>query len=347
MRAALAGEARSSPGCGSPTSCAGSRRREREGAVGRRLADYSGEERASPAAAPTRPEPTDPTTQEVSHVRSRPGRARGEPARRPARDRLGALDRRLPPASPGRADRRDPGPAAPREPPETTTGDARAEATDAVPEPLSPRRRRREGRRRRAAAEAEAPPAACGDGPSRDPRGGQQLDAPREEARDARGGARGRAARAGGRRGGRSSCFPAARGSSASIRRSPPTTTSTYPRHRSGAASSSPATASAAHAARRDAPSGSRRWSGWTRSTVGPPPSWPTACDSTTSRGVPGAAARARADTDASRRRARGADRPWLSCHDRRPAPAPARRSCCAGWPPLWPGRRASSCGWR
>ena len=42
-----------------------------------------------------------------SDVRARPSSARSQPARRPTRDRLGALDRRLPSASPPRADRRD------------------------------------------------------------------------------------------------------------------------------------------------------------------------------------------------------------------------------------------------
>ena len=93
------------------------------------------------------------TAKEVPHVRARPCRARREPARRPTRDRLGAVDRRLPPAAPRRlidailAQAGRASDAAPR--PRTTNrrGPTAAEA-EPTSEPSHRRRRRRAGDRR-------------------------------------------------------------------------------------------------------------------------------------------------------------------------------------------------------
>ena len=202
-----------------------------------------------------------------------------EPARRSPRDRLRAVDRRIPPPAQGRADRRDPHP-----PGRTTPRPRRARATkprEAAPRPTDEREAEAPACRRRRAGEAEAErederatsePAAPAARAPRRPRparaarsdGRRRGDerrrrrrrprapasAPRaSERRSAEPEERERRATARrGRRGRRRAARRTARGSSASARPSPPTTTSTSPPRRSSAASSCPATGSRAQA---------------------------------------------------------------------------------------------------
>ena len=153
-------------------------------ATGRPL--VSGSE--SPVAGPTRPEPTDPLTRRNLHVDPGPRRAGRQPAGRPPRAGVRALDRRLPPSAQGRADRRDPRPPGRRG---RVRGGGRRRAI-----------RLRGGRgRARAAEEGEVEPSAAEEADGRADRepprkaDGRATEPPTEE----RAGARRRRGRRGGR----------------------------------------------------------------------------------------------------------------------------------------------------
>ena len=283
-----------------------------------------------------------------------PRRPRGQPARRPARDRLGARHRRLPPPAQGRADRRDPR----RQVRRLRRADPRPPRSARAPR--APRRPRPRRAGTPPTSEAEAAPrravAAAATSSTRPPRSRRAPAAPRAAAPARDAGPLDEADRAAATAADRAATRPTAdaatrrRGRRRAARQrlglrarvaaaSPPTTTSTSPPPRCAAASSSPATASPARCAAARARSATRRSCASTPSTARRPRRSPRA---------------RRYDelpcTFPSERLELGSDDPtlkaieWLTPIGRGsrvtvigPAPAPARPRRCAASPPRWP----------
>ncbi len=272
----------------------------------------------------------------------RPSRAGTKPARRPARDRLGAGHRGLPPPAPRRADRRPSqadrrrerrlgqrrrrGQAEPRARPEPR----RPRAAHAAPGAGAARTSRTPPPRRAAPRRPRRTPART-TSPTRRPR----RRAPRR--RDRRAGCRRRRRRRGETRNGVLDVLP---NGSGFMRPDPFSTrarTCTSRPRRSAAASCARATRSPGRFARRAAPSATRRSCASRRSTAPMPTRPPSARASRTSPRCSRPSACRRPTSWPPPRSA--AARGWPSAA--RPAPASPR--CCGTWPSRWPSSTTST----